>query len=733
MNSDENPVDIPKEQTVARDEARGGDGAPAVQGTESAEGQRGESATRIERLEAQLREALNENRAITSLSQRVIELEGEIQSIRSSRSWRVTAPLRNFGRACMLLRTVRDVFARQAHASGGYTGALAHYGTLLRREGPAGILKRIGRLKRGVAVADAPIPDDLYREWAERYDTITAADRDVILARLSQMTRKPLISVIVPTYNSDERLLREMIDSVCTQIYPHWELCIADDASTHAGVRRVLEEATKRDARIKVVFRDVNGHISEASNSALALASGEYVALLDHDDVLPPHALYMVAHYIDLHPGARMFYSDEDKLTPEGERSMPHFKSDWNPLLFLTRNVFSHLGVFETALVREVGGFRVGYEGSQDYDLTLRCVERCGDDSVVHIPHVLYHWRIVPGSTAGSPDEKPYALIAAQRAVEDHLRRCQIDATVELPPDGPQLMRVRYAVPWPEPLVSIIVPARDGVHLTRQCIESIFARTIYRNYEIIVVDNGSVEPETLAFYEEIANRSGVTVLRDDSPFNFSALNNRAASRAKGEYLCLLNNDIQVTSPDWLNEMVSLAAQPGAGAVGARLWYPDDTVQHAGVLLGLGGVAGHLYVGAGREQMGYFARAAVTQNLSAVTAACLVVSRAAFEAVGGLNEELAVAFNDVDFCLRLLQAGYRNVWTPHAELYHHESASRGSDMEPEKYQRFVGEVRWMEARWSGWLDRDGAYNRNLSLDPLRPPFSLASPPRIGKLE
>ncbi|CAM2176568.1 O-antigen biosynthesis protein [Paraburkholderia sacchari] len=631
------------------------------------------------------------------------------------------------------LATLRAVVGRQARVHGGYGRAFAFYGALVRREGPLGLLRRVRRIARGGAFTESPITDSVYRDWVKQYDTLTDQDRDTIAMEIRRLERCPLISVLVPTYNSDERLLRAMIDSVRGQLYPNWEICIADDASTDETVRRVLTEVSARDPRIKIVFRETNGHISEASNSALALAGGDFVALLDHDDVLPPHALYMVARYINRHPGARMLYSDEDKLTPDGERTTPYFKGDWNPQLFLTRNVFSHLGVFETALVREAGGFRKGYEGSQDYDLALRCVEVCGGDAVVHIPHVLYHWRIVPGSTAGSADEKPYALVAAERAVQDHLRRSGVDANVEISGDGLQLMRVRYAVPQPEPLVSIIIPVRDGVQLTRQCVESIFERTVYCNYEIIVVDNGSVEPEMLAYLAEIAKAPGVTVLRDDAPFNFSALNNRGAREARGDFLCLLNNDIEVISPDWLGEMVGFAAQPNTGAVGARLWYPNDTIQHAGVVLGYGGVAGHVNLGARRGQAGYFALAAVTQNISAVTAACLVVSRVAYERVDGLDEGFAVAYNDVDFCLRLEGLGLRNVWTPHAELYHHESASRGSDMSPEKRERLAAEARRFESRWSDRIACDSAWNANLSLDSSLPPFSLALPPRIGKLE
>jgi len=395
--------------------------------------------------------------------------------------------------------------------------------------------------------------------------------------------------------------------------------------------------------------------------------------------------------------------------------------------------MYSHLGVFETALVREVGGFRKGFEGSQDYDLVLRCVEVAGNDKVVHIPHVLYHWRIVPGSTAGSGSEKPYAYLAAKRAIEEHIERIGVSAKLEEPIATLQVFRVRYALPLPEPRVSIIIPTRDGLHLLRQCIDSVRKRTAYQNYEIIVVDNGSEKSETLAYFDEIKQLPNVLVIRDESPFNFSALNNRAAALSSGEILCLLNNDIEVISPEWLSEMVSLAIQPGNGAVGACLWYPSGALQHGGVIIGLGGVAGHMHHMLPKGQFGYFGRAVVTQNLSAVTAACLVIKKSIYAELGGLSEELAVAFNDVDFCLRVRDAGYRNVWTPYAQLYHHESASRGSDMDPDKYQRFLGEIKRMEDRWADSFDFDPAYNPNLSLSTSVLPFTLSSPPRIGQFD
>ncbi|WP_186126968.1 glycosyltransferase family 2 protein [Burkholderia gladioli] len=613
---------------------------------------------------------------------------------------------------------------RQARTHGGYGRALAYCIRTLRREGVAGFASRLSRLPFSAR----------YRDWVARYDSFGDAEREVALAAISTMPTLPRFSVVVPTYNSDIALLDAMIASIQAQVYPHWELCIADDASPSPAVRQALDAHRARDARIRVLYRETNGHISEASNSALSLATGDFVVLVDHDDILPPHALFMVARYINRFPQARLFYSDEDKLDERGERTAPYFKSDWNPLLFRSQNMFSHLGVFETTLVREAGGFRKGFEGSQDYDLALRCIDLAGDHSVVHIPHVLYHWRIVPGSTAGGRSAKPYAEIAARRALLEHLQRVGLpDATVEEVHPEVGIIRVRYPVPKPAPLVSIIVPTRDGVVLLRKCIDGLLHRTRYPNLEIIVVDNGSTEPATLAYLESLKQQASVRVLRDESPFNFSMLNNRAAAIARGSYLCLLNNDTEVMNEHWLDEMIGVAALPGTGAVGAALWYPDNRLQHGGVLLGLNGIAGHLHHLLHRGQFGYVNRAVSVQNVSAVTAACLLVRKALYEQVGGFEESLRVAFNDVDFCLKLRAIGYRNAWTPFAELRHHESASRGSDMSPHKQARFAEEAQWMKQRWGDALPHEPAYNPNLSLAGDMPPFSFAEPPRIGMLD
>jgi GT2 family glycosyltransferase len=635
----------------------------------------------------------------------------------------------DFGAAIQCVRQAIQSTVRHVRMHGGLWNTLAHDYAIVRKEGLHGITRRANRILASSTFESSP---QAYARWIEQFDQFDDAKRATLCNAIDALPRRPLISIIVPTYNTDISLLQQMIDSVRAQIYPNWELCIADDASPNAAVRASLADNAARDTRIKVVFRKHNGHIAEASNSALALATGDYAALLDHDDVLPEHALYMVAKAINDYPNARLFYSDEDKLSPEGQRVSPYFKSDWNPELFLSQNLFSHLGVYETALVRQAGGFRKGFDGSQDHDLAMRCVEIAGNAAVHHIPHVLYHWRVIPGSTSASSSEKPYALDAGIRAIQDHLRRTGVAATAEQTASDISLMRVRYALPSP-PLVSIVIPTRDGVKLLRQCIESIFARSTYPNFQILIVDNGSVETETLQFFEELRTRHNVEILRDDRPFNFSALNNAGVARTDGEFVCLLNNDIEVISPDWLEELVSIAAQAGNGAVGACLWYPDDTLQHGGVMLGVGGIAGHIHTRLRRGAFGYFGRAVSTQNVSAVTAACLVVRRSIYDQVHGLDEALEVAFNDVDFCLRVREAGYRNVWTPHAELYHHESATRGPDLTPEKAQRFLREVQLMKNRWGKLLVHDPAYNPNLTLDASKHSFTLADTPRIGQFD
>jgi GT2 family glycosyltransferase len=568
-----------------------------------------------------------------------------------------------------------------------------------------------------------------YRAWIARYDTIGEDDCRVIARAIAGLADPPLISVVMPVYETPEAYLRAAIDSVRRQLYPHWQLCIADDASTAPHVRAVLEHYRETDQRIEICYRRENGHISAASNSALALAKGEFVALLDHDDLLPEHALYLVAQAVTADPELDLIFSDEDKIDAEGRRFDPYFKPDWNPDLMLSQNMFSHLGVFRRSLVEAVGGFRQGYEGSQDYDLVLRAAARTCPERIHHIPHVLYHWRAIPGSAALAPEEKNYATKRARQAIADHLATQGIDAQV-VTSALPNFHRVCYVLRDP-PLVSVIIPTRDQVALLRTCVSGLLERTDYPDLEIIIIDNQSSVPDTHAYFAELAAKPRVRIVSYDKPFNYAAINNFAAGLASGSMLCLLNNDIEVIHSDWLEEMVSHAARPGVGGVGAMLYYPDQRIQHAGTILGIAGVAAHAYRWQPRGTPGFFGRAGLIQNLSAVTAACFVVPAAVYAEVGGLDERnLTIAFNDVDLCLRIGERGYRIVWTPHAELYHHESASRGLDTDPDKRKRFAAEVAYMHRRWGALLRHDPCHNPNLWLD--YHDWGLASPPRIGKL-
>ena len=574
-----------------------------------------------------------------------------------------------------------------------------------------------------------------YAHWIKQFDTFSPDQLETLTRKVLALSNQPCISVILPIYNTPEKLLVRAIESVRAQIYPHWELCIADDASNAPHVRPLLEHYERIDNRIRVVFRAENGHIAAASNSALQLASGSFVAMLDHDDEITSLALAEVVEAINRQPDAQLLYCDEDKIDEDGNRYDPYFKPDWMPDLLVGHNYMCHFCVCRTDTVRLMGGWRTGFDGAQDWDLELRLVERIKPEQIVHIPHILYHWRAVAGSTALATGEKDYVVEAARRALTDHFQRT--NERVELLHQPGNHWRIRYALPAPAPLVSLIVPTRNGLKHLRCCIDSILEKTTYPNYEILIVDNDSDEPAALKYLEQIAQpRSGaptqsrnctIRVLHYPHPFNFSAISNLGVREAQGEFVGLLNNDLEVITPDWLEELVSQAARPGIGCVGTMLYFPNDTLQHAGVVLGIGGVAGHAFKGFPRGTPGSMNRARLAQNFSAVTGACLFVRKSTYEAVGGLDEvDLAVSLNDVDFCLKVLAAGYRNLWTPFAELYHHESATRGYEDTPEKRARFEKERNVMKQRWGALLARDPAYNPNLTID--TEDFALAYPPR-----
>jgi glycosyltransferase involved in cell wall biosynthesis len=667
---------------------------------------------------AELQAIQSNNKVLESLSTQLVEANAanqfEVTRVKATFSWRITKPIRLVS---YLWRNYRDV--------GSVLVSLAHYPNplklvratvrVLRASGPTGFLQAIKNFAQGNLT---------YPQWVARNETLSEADRAAIDRHMQTLKIYPQISVLMPVFNTPEILLRRAIESVRQQIYPHWELCIADDASTELHVRSVLESYARMDERIHIVRRARNGHISAASNSCLELAHGEFVALFDHDDELAPHALYMVAATLNEKPWLDLIFSDEDKIDSRGQRFDPNFKPDWNPDLFMATNMVCHLAVYRTDTVRQTGGFREGYEGSQDWDLALRVSEVIPASHIHHIPHVLYHWRVAAGSTASSIDEKPYAVAAGLAAMRDHVVRMGLPATVSMA-TGTHL-RVRYELPNPPPYVSIIVPTRNGLSLLRRCIESVQDKTDYGHYEILIVDNQSDAPDVLDYLASLKTAGVARVLCFNQPFNYSAINNFAVKSARGEMLCLMNNDIEIISRDWLDEMVAQASRPEIGAVGAMLYYPDDSIQHAGVTVGMGGVAGHSYVGAHRGTTGYMYRVSLAQNLSAVTGACLVVRKVVYEELGGMDERnLPVAFNDVDFCLRAMERGYRNLWTPFAELYHHESATRGLDNTPDKLRRFHGEMAYMRARWRPILENDPAYNPNLTLENSWPYFAKVS--------
>ncbi|MGD1919082.1 MAG: glycosyltransferase, partial [Pleurocapsa sp.] len=538
-----------------------------------------------------------------------------------------------------------------------------------------------------------------------------AANLRKIQLKCQSFAYKPLISVVKPVYNPEAEFLREAIASVIEQVYVYWELCNADDCSSKHHVKEVLDEYAGKDVRIKVVYRSENGHICRSSNSAIEIATGELIALLDHDDLLAPHALARVIELLNQHPEADFIYSDEDKVDDNNVHQDHFFKPDWCPDSFLSRMYTCHLGVYRRSLVNEIGNFRVGFEGSQDYDLVLRITEKT--DKIFHIPDILYHWRIHLESTAGGAEAKPYATNAAQKALEEAIARRQEPGKITLKNNVPGVYIVRYEIKEPK-LVSIIIPTKDLADVINVCLESIFALTTYSNYEVIVIDNGSVEEKTQQCFDYWQRKESdrFKCYRYDVPFNYSHINNYGVSEAKGEYLLLLNNDTKVITPDWIEAMVEQAQRPSIGAVGSMLLYPDDTIQHAGVVLGLGGVAGHSHKHFPVSHPGYISQLASINNYSAVTGACLMCRREGYERAGGLDENLQVAFNDVDFCLKIVSHCYRYIHLTHVVLSHYQSKSRGYEDTPEKQARFSKEVQYMQKRWSTMFAKDPCYNPNL---------------------
>lgn len=546
-----------------------------------------------------------------------------------------------------------------------------------------------------------------YQEW---YEKNKPSEEELARQRKKKWKDPVVISVLVPAYRTPEVFLKQMMESVLLQTYPYLELCIADGSGTDDSVEKVVKEYQKKDPRVRYRRLEKNEGIAGNTNAAIEMASGDYLALFDHDDLLSLNALFEVASAIEKEK-ADVIYTDEDKVTSDlKEHFQPHFKPDFNPDLLCANNYICHLFVVKRSLALKLGGQDPAYDGAQDYDFIFRCTENA--EKIVHVAKILYHWRVHQASTADNPSSKLYAFDAGKRAIEAHLARIGAKAEVSHTKDL-GFYRVKYQVQG-NPMVSIVIPNKDEKETLKKCLESIWKKTSYPNYEIILVENNSTTQEIRDYYKELDGKKWVRVVYWDKEFNYSAINNFGISYAKGEYILCLNNDITVISPDWLEELLANCQRPEVGIVGARLYYPDNTIQHAGIVLGMGGCAGSLFVGLARSRGGYLHKAALQQDLSAVTAACFMVKKEVFEKVGGFEEKLAVAFNDVDFCLKVRHAGYLVVYDPYAELYHHESKTRGYENTEAKKRRFQEEIEYMRCHWMPDILRDPYYNENLSL-------------------
>jgi GT2 family glycosyltransferase/predicted SAM-dependent methyltransferase len=582
-----------------------------------------------------------------------------------------------------------------------------------------------------------------YKDWLERTEGNDETEREIVKEKSHRLRIRPLISVIMPVYKPNMRLLDLAIRSLKEQVYPNWELCIAEDKSDCQELTSLLRKLEEEDPRIRVVYREKNGNIAEATNSAISLSRGEWLAFLDQDDTLHERALFFIAEEINRRPECQLIYTDEDKITcdshisrPDGTRASgeglrydPHFKSDWNPLLLLSQNYICHLLCVRRSRCLKIGRFRRGFDGVQDWDFIFRYTEGLNREEIRHIPRVLYHWRAIPGSTASSSGAKPHLIEKGLSLVEETLRRRGIQGRAWFDRElrSPRLECTVLG----KPKVSIIIPTRDAAAVLRCCIDSIRAKTDYGNFFIRVLDNSSTEPGTFEYFEELEKNEIAEVVKCPGEFNFSRISNIGSRNLDCDVLVFLNNDVEVAEPNWLSEMVGISQLPNVAVVGAKLKYPDGRLQHAGVVLGVGGVANHAFYREQGSTRGYKDRAILLQNYSAVTGACMLVRRTVFEEVGGFNEtDLPVAFSDVDLCLRIGELGYDVVWTPHAQLIHHESLSRGAhDKSETDRQVFERHVQYMTKRWGKLLESDPYYNPNLSL--LNANFEPTFPPRIAR--
>ena len=590
------------------------------------------------------------------------------------------------------------------------------WGRMLKKLSPYTIqkgfryLKHYGPKEFWIRLHERFEPEEVpYGPWYEAYVPDEAA---LEKQRHHHFEYSPLISVAVPAYRTPEKFLAQMIDSLLAQTYGNWELCIANGSPEDGAMKKVLEEYTKKDSRIRVSELTENKGIAGNTNAALEMARGEFVGLLDHDDLLAPNALYEIVRALDEDRTLDAVYTDEDKVTTElDEHFQPHLKPDFNLDLLRSNNYICHFFVVRRSIVQKVGGFRQEFDGAQDHDFIFRCIETA--EKVGHIPEILYHWRTHKASTADNPASKMYAFDAGKRAIEAHLKRTGTEGTVSHTPDL-GFFRVKYPVQG-QPLVSIIIPNKDEKETLKACIDSIREKTEYPNYEIIIVENNSTTDEIFQYYKELSQDSRIRLLRWKKEFNYSAINNYGVRHANGEYLLFLNNDVTVITPGWIKELLGVCQRPEVGAAGVKLIYPDNTIQHAGCVIGLGGIAGHMFVDMPANRTGYLHKASILQDMSAVTAACMMMKRTAFEEAGGFTEKLSVAFNDVDLCLKVRKNHKLIVYDPYVQLYHMESKTRGAEDNKEKVRRFQEEIEYMRCQWIDILKKgDPYYNKNLSL-------------------
>ena len=573
--------------------------------------------------------------------------------------------------------------------------------TLRKEQKPKGFFHRLFHKE--------PEKTDDYEQWILKH----RPDKKTLRKQKKTVfQKKPLISIVIPLYQTPEPYLRELIDSVKAQSYENWQLCLAD-GSPDDRLKGFLDRNYGKENRIVYRKLEQNGGISANTNEAVALATGEYLMLCDHDDTLEPDALYEIIKAINEKDNPDVLYTDEDKVSMDGKHYFdPNFKPDYNLFRLRENNYICHIFVVKKALTDRVGLLRTEFDGAQDYDFIFRCCEEA--DKVVHIPKVLYHWRCHMDSTAADPESKAYAYQAGRRAIKEHYQRMGIDASVEMT-ERPGWYR-SYVKIQDNPKISIIIPNKDHIEDLELCLFSLTKRSTYKNYEILIVENNSEKPETFEYYKKLPDRyPKVKVLTWEKEFNYSGINNFAAEQAEGMYLLFLNNDVEILTPQWMEEMLQICQQKDVAITGAKLYYPDDTIQHAGVVLGLGGIAGHIMCKASREDPGYFGRTVTVQEISAVTAACMMIRTEDFRNVGGFDETFQVAFNDIDLCMKVRAAGKKIVFTPYAELYHYESKSRGLEDTPEKQFRFDKEVKAFEAKWSEQLAKgDPYYSPNLSV-------------------